>query len=495
MGASVSTNSAKVVVNAVSKIASQIVQTSNISQSASQIISVTNVTGDVIISGNRMSQKVNINMSALLDAMSTEQAQQNLATELAQQAKSLTSGLNIGQLSVASNSMDTLVQASIDLVSKIGQTCSSLANQSQQIYVENVVGSVRIENNVQEQITEIIQNCVGHAVANDTAIQDITTRLSQSASATSAGLSEWALVALAALVIGVPVIGGVVGGVVFLKYIFPILLIAGVVAIIVYFYYTSDTMALDAYSKFISNTSACVAEGATPKQLYNTAERASVACLADSNCAGFDWKGIDVNADGTYAILDIPVTTFFSTIQPECQSSVAKDNVKMVRAPVVFSGSGEPATHPPNAVKGDVYVDLVTSQWFQWDRSGSFQPKGIISHDHFAKLVVSGLMPTAAVSGSADYCYVYANPQNPEYWHVYKYVPNAAQRWVEQTKVPGPGMFASAPSITNASGFKTTQRKTWLLYSGIAAIVVGAVGSAYVFLKKDDAAAMSQNKE
>jgi len=481
MGASISTNSAKVVVNAVSKIASEIVQNSNISHSSTQIISVTNVRGDVIILGNRMTQKVNINMSALLDALSTEQAQQNLAVELAQQAKSLTSGLNIGQLSVASNSMDTFIQASIDLISRIGQTCSTMSNQSQQILVENVIGSVRIENNVAEQVTDIIQNCVGNAVANNSAIQDVTARLSQSASATSAGISEWALVALAALVVGVPVVGGVV----LLKYIFPVVLVAGILAIVVYFYYTTESMWLDAYSNFIADTSACVAEGAAPTTQFTTAERASVGCLADSNCVAFDWKGVDVHADGTFSVLDTPQTTFFSKIHQKCQSTVAKDNVKMVRAPVIFSGTGDLVSRPSNAVNGDVYVDCSTSQWFQWGLSGILEPKGIITHDRFSKLTVSGLVPNVSIPGVAENFYVYANPQNPQYWHVYRYEEDVPNRWVEQKKVPGPGMFASAPGITNASGFKTTGRKTWLLYSGIAAILVGAVGSGYVFLNKN----------
>lgn len=479
MGSAVSVNSSKVVVNAISKVASEIVQNSTISESSSQIISVTNVRGDVIISGNIMTQKVNINMTSLLDAMSTEEAQQNLATEIAQQAKALTSGLNIGQLSIASNLLDTLIQASIELVSKIGETCSTTANQFQQIYVKNVIGSVKIENNVQEQVTEILQNCIEKAVSANNVIQDVTTKLSQTASATSAGLSEWALIGLVAVLIGIPVAGGVIGGIAFFKYPFPVLLVLGVVMLIVYFYYTTNSMALDAYSQLIKNTPSCAATVSLENGEFDTPERASISCLANANCAGFDWKGININSDGTYEILTNPQTTFYSRIQNNC--SVGKDNVKMVRAPVIFQGTGPPVGRPENSIKGDVYVDLLTAHWYQWDNTGSFQPKGTITHERFNNLRVSGIYPSIDIIGENNDFYVYADPQNPEFWHIYKYDDTALQRWVKQVKTPGPGMFASAPSVTNVSGFKTVQYKNWLLYSGIIALIIGIIGSAYVF--------------
>jgi hypothetical protein len=103
MGASVSKNVTKILINAVATISSKIVQDTNISYDSSQIIYVKDTKGDVIIRGNTMVQHAYINMQALFNAMSSESAQQNLALEIAQSAKSLTSGINIGQYSEAIN--------------------------------------------------------------------------------------------------------------------------------------------------------------------------------------------------------------------------------------------------------------------------------------------------------------------------------------------------------------------------------------------------------
>jgi hypothetical protein len=485
MGGSYSKNAQTILTNALSKISSEIVQKSTISQSSSQIISATNIKGDVVIKGNKMTQRVNLNMTALLDALSTAEAQQKLATELSQEAKSLTSGLNIGQLAISENVMNTFINSSIDIMTKIGQTCSSFSNLQQTITVENVVGSVTIENNVQEQITDILTSCMEKATSNNSALQDVITKISQSSSASAQGLSEWAIMGLLAVFIGIPVMGGVIGGPMLLKYIFPLLLVAGVVMIILYYYFSTTTMSLSAYSNLIGNTPACNMSGGNISTKFDTAERAANECLSTSNCVAYDWKGMNVNQNGTYSIINPPETTFYSAVSSSCQTDVSKDKVKMVRAPVVFSGSGYPSVRPLGAVKGDVYVDVKSTEWYQLNENDAFVLKGIITHEKFTKLTVSGIMPTNNLPGSENDYYIYTNPSNPQYWYVYHYHTTASQKWHEHSKVPGPGMYADAPKLSNVSGFKTVERRSWMLYSGIAGIVLGALGSLYMYTRKD----------
>lgn len=485
MGGSYSKNAQTILTNVVSKISSEIVQKSTISQSSSQIISVTNVTGDVVIKGNRMTQKVNLNMTALLDALSTAEAQQKLATELSQEAKSLTSGLNIGQLAITENLMNTFINASVDVMTKIGQTCSSFSNLQQTISVENIVGSVTIENNVQEQITEILTSCMEKATSNNATLQDVITKISQSASASAQGISEWAFMGLLAVFIGVPVVGGVIGGPMILKYVFPLLLVAGVVMIILYYYFSTTTMTLNAYSNLIDKTPACNMAGGNISTKFDTAERASNECLSTPNCVACDWKCMNVDQNGTFTNTNPPETTFYSSVSASCQTDVAKDAVKMVRAPVVFSGVGPPTIRPSGIVKGDVYVDTKSTEWYQLNESDVFILKGIVTHEKFNKLTVSGVMPTNDLLGADNDYYIYTSPVNPQYWYVYHYHTAATQKWHEHSKVPGPGMFAAAPKLSNVSGFKTIERKSWLLYAGIAGIVLGGLGSVYIFTKKD----------
>ena len=152
MGASASKNINKVVTKTVATVSTDIVQNTKISQDSTQIISVSNVDGDVFISGNKFTQVAKINMISLLDALSSDQAQQELVTLLAQEAKSLTSGLNIGQISYAENNMNTLLEATSKLLTTIGQTCKNQVSQTQKIKVERIVGNVYIQNNIFSQM-------------------------------------------------------------------------------------------------------------------------------------------------------------------------------------------------------------------------------------------------------------------------------------------------------------------------------------------------------
>ena len=53
--------------------------------------------------------------------------------------------------------------------------------------------------------------------------------------------------------------------------------------------------------------------------------------------------------------------------------------------------------------------------------------------------------------------------------------------WEQIKRVKGPGFFPNTPERINTSGFKEVRRKPWMLYSGIAAIVIGVLGTGYTF--------------
>ena len=208
MGASVSKNVSDAVTRAVAKVSSNIIQNTQLSQDMAQVVSVRNVHGDVHISGNTFTQRATVNMHALLDALSTEAAQQSIMQELAQEAKSVTSGLNLGQFSDAQNTMNLLMEATINLLTTISQTCNAFSRQHQTIVVKRVSGNVYIQDNVFQQIYNMLQNCTEQAASNNRLLQDLSSKLSQTASAKSEGISGWILVALLAVFIGIPVVGG-----------------------------------------------------------------------------------------------------------------------------------------------------------------------------------------------------------------------------------------------------------------------------------------------
>ena len=294
MGASVSKNISNAVTKAIAKVSSEIIQRTELSQDQAQVISVKNVHGDVHVSGNRFTQKATINMKSLLDALSKEESQQKILMELAQQAKSVTSGLNLGQYADAQNVMNTLIEATVNLLTTMRQTCSAFSKQYQEVDVNRVSGSVYITGNVFNQVYSLLQNCSEKAVADSELIQNLTNKLSQSSSATAEGLSGWVLVALLAAVLGLPIAGILIGGTVFLKFIFPVILFTGVILITLYYMDVKarDNMKLVGFSSFIKNTPSCLPVPMAPPVVQpKTPVDASNACLNDATCKAFDWQG------------------------------------------------------------------------------------------------------------------------------------------------------------------------------------------------------------
>ncbi len=495
MGASVSKNVSNAVTKAVAKVSSNIIQNTQLSQDMAQVISVRDVHGDVHISGNTFTQRANINMHALLDALSTEEAQQSIMQELAQEAKSVTSGLNLGQFSDAQNTMNLLMEGTINLLTTISQTCKAFSKQHQSIIVKRVSGNVYIQDNVFDQVYSMLQNCTEQAASNNKLFQDLSSKLSQTASAKSEGLSGWVLVAMLAAFIGIPVVGGVIGGKIFLKFIFPIILVAGIILIVLYYVRGKEIMKMVGFSSFIENTPICAASGekAPPEAYANTVE-ASNACKSDDTCKAFDWKGIEIAQNGTYNVLTDPITKFYSNVSDKCKTAIKSDNVRILRYPMFFQGDLDPNSDPTLEVegvakKGDVYLNTQTGEWYQ--KVIQWQPRGAVTTNSFNRLTWGYINPSIAQQEGSLYnmdildspvandVYIYANQHNPAYLYLFRY--DAQNGWVQEQKLKGPGLVPDSPAVINSSGFKEIERTSWMLYSGIAAIVIGAIGSGAMF--------------
>lgn len=502
MGATTSKNISHSVTRAIAKVSSDIIQNTNLTLDQSQIISVQDVDGDVIISGDVFKQKASINMRSLLDALSTEESQQKILMELAQESKSITSGLNLAQYSSAQNIMDTLIEATVSMLSTISQTCTVFTKQFQNITISRVKGSVRIENDVFDQMYDLLQNCSEKAVSENRTIQDLVSKLDQKAAATSEGVSVTFLALIAAAIIGLPAIGGTLLGVTFLKIIFPIFIVVGIILISIYVYKTDEEMKMFGFSSFIHDNPVC---SPTPifgadvglinnsffsqnPPIYENATSAALACKQNRECSAFDWKGMEISKVGIGTIIKPPSTTFYSNISKECKASLKHDNVHLLTSPVAFSGISKPVLGSVNNAKiGDIYLDTTTSNWYQRseDWPTGWKPMGTISTHPFSNISWGSINPVVSnIPGTAGELYIYFNESNPIYFHVFKY--DNEHGWLEERKIRGPGLIASTPDIINTSGFKETKRKQWLLYSGIGFLVVGVFGILYTSLSKKE---------
>jgi Lipid membrane protein of large eukaryotic DNA viruses len=487
MGASVSTNVNKLATDALTKVASEIVQDSRIHNSSSQIVSVTNVDGDVVINGNTVTQRVNVNMSALFDAMASDEAQEKLATNVSQQAKALISGINLAQFSAATNIMKTFINAVIEISNDIRQHCLAANNQQQSIIVKNVHGSTAIHNNVLDQVTDIVENCISHSVNQNEALQSIATRLQQAASSSSVGISEWALFAFVGLLIGAPIVGGTY----VLKYTFPLMIIVGLCMIGWYLMTTKADMTLTSFSDFINNSDSCKPlTSSTPVDDIATAEDAGTQCMSDGTCKAFDFK---TNKETT-----VKTTTFYTDISTGC--SIGSNNKNLLSNIQLSDGAGLPTSKIPSSnlqdmVPYDLYVDTTTTKWYQMNDNRIWEenPKLIDEKEPDAVVKVSGAANINRITiPDGDNAYlIYLNPTDLSFWQIYKKTLN---KWEAQPRFKKEGpknrKVARIPSVFNVSGIKTVYRKQWLLYLGISLTLVGVVGTVYNNTSKT----RSQNK-
>ena len=201
MGGAKSKNIATSTAEAISKVSTDIINNTSSKAYNAQIIENRNIKGDVNISGVTQTQKVTINMQALLDALSTSESQQKLSAELEQTAKSIVSGLNLLQFSDADNSIDNYLKAMNTMSTSVLQTCSADVKNFQVISNVDVDGNINMNNIQQKQVTNVFSNCIEKAVSKSSAIQDLQTKLKQSATAKSEGLNIWAIVIIGLVVL------------------------------------------------------------------------------------------------------------------------------------------------------------------------------------------------------------------------------------------------------------------------------------------------------
>jgi hypothetical protein len=381
--------------------------------------------------------------------------------------------LNIGQFSSAENDVNVLINTSIELVTSISQTCSTLAQQEQRIIIENTIGSVVIENNLFEQVLNLFQTCLQTSISNSEALQAIVLKLQQDSSATSQGLSEWALVAILALLIGAPTVGALVIGKEILDYMFPILLIAGVVMIIVYYYTKKQSIPIKAYSTFIENTPACLSVPTTQNPVFDfkTVESAGNYCMNKSDCMAYDWKGLNITQSGNYSFVDPPQSKFYTSVSSDCRTSITEDNVNMIRSPSIHVGEGSPPAQITGLHSGDCWIDTKTSNWYQLVNNWIL--KDVLVKNSFTKLTIQDKQPDSTQTGIIGEIVIVYTETDPGNFKIYSY----DGTWQIKQPVTGPGFFSDSPSVVNASGIKEKIGTDWLLYGGIGAIIVGAGGT------------------
>lgn len=376
MGSASSTNTIDLTEQVMSKTVSDIVSNQSASSSQAQIISVAGGTGPVDISHNSQNQQVAVNMTGVAKQMSKIQTQQKIAQQLSQIAASSVSGINLDNNSKSNNAINDYLNVSMNVASNLSQICEAKNNQVQAITVNFQDGAVKIDDNQQKQVGNVVAKCIQDASSTNKSLQDVSTTLDQSAKSKTVGIDIWAIIIL--ILVGVfavfapvviPVVVGanvIENGIV--KFIGPLFILGGIAAIIV-----GSVPSIGIYqspkpitpfiqgmqfSTLIKNDPTCAGTSYTPKSPPSSnpdpLASAAATCLADNDCKGLDW---DTSTKP-------PTVTFYNKLaQPSCPNVKTQDlsvsNIALVKDAVVTVDTTMAAgSLPPNTVGnyGDVYI-------------------------------------------------------------------------------------------------------------------------------------------
>lgn len=480
MGGSVSRNVVDATVSAITKTSSNILNNQKVTTDQSQMIHVSKTKGNVIISGNRFDQKVNLNMNSLLQAMSTSEVKQKMAVEMAQAAKSIVKGINLFQFSDAENEMRTAINETIDISTNVSQLCKAGISQTQSINVDTTDGDVRVSDNTMSQLGDIFTNCVQNAVTNNKAIQDLDAKFSQTAVAKSIGISMWAIAIILAIIVLVMMSSAILPELLILKYLWYFMFIAGIVMIILAFVFVdkSPKMYGVLFSTFIRNNPNCNGQMLNQSTAYTTSGLAQKSCEKSKDCQAFDWQGIIINQNDPrkYTLVDPPQTTFYSSVSESPCHDVVKSNDKydMLREPDILLSSE--STKP---TFDTIRIDPKTSEWYTWivysngdNPSSEWKKEGKLLDSYGSKnsIIMSSDMP--GPNADKNTVFVHYDTGVLTTWI------NSDKKW-KSNDYDTIGMIAVPPERINASGFKTKNNEKFnptFLGIGVGLAVGGLFG-------------------
>jgi hypothetical protein len=481
MGAAISSNVIQSTMKSITNVSSTIAQKQKVSLDSSQIISISNTRGDVILRDNVQNVVANLNAKALMTALSTTEARTALTSELQQTAKSLISGINLGQLAHSYNVVENYMEAMLNLVTNIGQTCEAKARQTQEIRIDMTYGSVKITNTLQNALLNAASECILDAVSQSTAVTDLQTLIDQSAEAEAKGISEWAIVALAiigllALVLPIvlPIALGASKIMQYLILIIGVLMIVGGIGMVIWYFVDQyDIMVTVPFSKLISEfKDVCGATASNTTSEYKTAEGAGQVCLRDPSCKGFDWQNWSFKNNQT-TIIDPPQSTFFSEVDENCAAirGAQADQPRLIVERNYSSGFGPPKVEA-DTEDGDLYINKDTGRMFifnsveqEWiEQSGD--PIPLFRRQN--NILFGNSEPGPSLGERED---VFVNVKDPLNWVLY--VKTTGQDWTKVSEtVKGPGFLVHVPP-PNTSGFKVRVKQEWRWIVGVTLAVLG----------------------
>lgn len=478
-------------IDAVTSVATNVINNTKISTNQGQLIYVSKTKGDVLISGVHFNQTVNLNVKALLNLMSKNDIKQQIAQQLTLNAKALLDGISLGSTANAINNVNTYINTTLNIATNSLTSCTARASQSQAIIVDTTDGNVKITDVTFDQVSNIISDCINQSLSDNQALQDIQNNIDASAESTIKGVNIWALLIglIAALII-------MYGPAAFILYkyvwiIFLVFAIVGGILIYVYFRQPQTRMVTAFYSSIgITGDSGCLTNKYADNNDFEQVIKAEDACETTDRCQGYDFI---VKSGGT------PNTKFYSSMKPDpcdgvfnTKKKLPKDSKPFYREPmdpmVLPISSGN---EPDPDLNADVVVMTKTGHvWYYLNGGWQDKFKLIKSYNPDINKHIYASSNTPPTSGK----------ETNDLWldtsNIYNYVVNifTGSGWLpvkekdDQGKdivYDGPGLVVNYdyvngkkvfPQSAITSGYKKG-RNPIFLYFGIPMILFGILGT------------------
>lgn len=477
MGASVSSNIAKVTSNIVSDISSNTMFKAATSGTVNQIIQITDVNGNVNISNNTMEAKVTVNMKAVMEAFNDTNVKDDLIQSLEQSAKSLIKDINFGNVGLAQDIIENIINETVNITTNLSSTCSSLAETNQSIIVSAVNGNINISKNTFNSTASLLSDCAMKALTSSSAISSLQNQIKQVSSASVFGVSIWGIAAVLGIVLAglvlifvgpelIPLIAvgknPIILGVIFF--------IVAAVFMGIYLFWTKRTIKSNVWHDLYRDS--CQPVQILDQKPVASSDEASRLLLAETDGVAYDFVTQGVPS---------PIAIIYSSIGANC--SPPPDSTSILTPRKVYYGNSANIALLKGVQENDCYIKCNDATFSIIKLQGGTlsmnlakfsEDVGFINTINIGdnKYLISDNSFTGTGSGDG-----YGIKST------YSLLKLEFQGRKNFT-LDGPGYKLDKTQSADASGIVYKQKKTWALYVSIACMVVGILVTVVLMLKK-----------
>lgn len=486
MGAAVSSNENRTTTEIITKVVTDLVRDTYASGVSNQVIDISGA-DKVVIDHFTMESEARVDIKALLTYLSKRDVRDQISQDISQAAKSKVSGINLAQFADSSNVIEDYVKGMTQVFESIKDSCSSLASATQTIRIRHAA-EITIKDSSMRTLLSVLANCVNSSVSNNRLLTSADVKLRQTASSVAAGIDlSTILLAVAALVAAFmfPLATGASS---IVKYLFPIVFLAGGGLLAAYFFWTQETLASTYFPRLPVT---CTRSPPFRKDVGKTWSEAVESCKADPRCKLVAFKGTElvrkggVVGDGDsskgshYRPLPASETVSYYYADPgNCPTLVTKDEGNFVAGAyrVEDVGPGRAGGRHLVAIQPKS-VEIQSLKTSTWDKLSLPKEWSVVAD------LTSLKMTSTEVYGPGDGYYLRFDEASQTLALVLKKGTSVARMGPPLSLPP----LVFVPTSPNAIAFKVSKKRPYLLYIGLAAMAAGLVGTLFFGLGGSEA--------